>query len=91
MKRIVCFYFVAIQCFLISSKVFSECYISFEISDLYSLPLVLPINKADLIYRELRNEVVTRFAVLHLPTNLNEWELHKKMGKYFYKKIKNYN
>ena len=42
-----------------------------------SLPLVLPLNKSDLIDRELRHEASVRFAEHQLPGTMKEWEEYK--------------
>jgi hypothetical protein len=42
-----------------------------------SLPLVLPLNKSDLLYTELRHEASIRFAERQLPETIREWEEYK--------------
>jgi hypothetical protein len=51
--------------------------LNFKVAPTDSLPLVLPLNKSDLIDVALRHEASVRFAVHQLPGTIREWEEYK--------------
>src|SRR5690554_650017 len=48
-----------------------------ELTSVDTLPLVLPVNKSDLVESNLKNEAFVKFATHQLPDNLEEWNEYK--------------
>ncbi len=51
--------------------------LNYKVAPTDSLPLVLPLNKSDLLDRQLRYEASIRFAEHQLPRTIKEWEDYK--------------
>jgi hypothetical protein len=73
-----------VLCAIFSILAFSNCTsnirpgeFSSNFSPTDSLPLVLPLNKSDLIDRQLRYEAAMKFAQLQLPSTIKEWEVYR--------------